>query len=1373
MATEHQPAAKGVKEPFVGPRPFGEKDEDIFFGRDQETSEMVSLIISHPVVLLYSQSGAGKTSLLNASLLPFLKRRKLEVLPIARVRGRGDQFAELQNEANIYVYNALDYLSSGRLSPAERAGMSLASFLPSKKTTSKREISPLRVVIFDQFEELFTTHPERFEDRLKFFEEVRDALELDPLLRVVFAMREDFIAELDPYTSILPEKLQTRYRLLRLNEHSARVAIERPVERANQTLPIQYLFEPEAADKVVDNLRTMYVKTSSGQQQVLGPFIEPVHLQVVCRTIWRKLNQARPPLEAVQGTEFRITKDAVEEVGDVHQALSEFYEESLQLAVEAANRDKPDKERKLTEGVLRAWFSRTLITPEGTRGTVFSGRHDKTVGGIPRAAVVELENQRLIRAELRSGEVWYELSHDRFIQPIRNSNEAWLRRQPAAQQKGQELEAKAAEWARLEKGRPYLLNRTELEEANRWMESPEGAGIGYSETLFAYIQASRAAHQQRRVRFLVAGSVALLLLLVAMTGLTGYALEQRSEARRALAIAEEQRSIAKAAEIEARRALVMAYEKSRVAESLAKQLEVKAEVAEAAQKTAEEQKEAAVAARSEAERQQREATVQRDRAREAALLAQRRGLEVAEALEESRKQEVIAHSREIAASAVSMVEADPELSVLLAIEANKIRPTEEAEAALRTSLPSLSNTLAVLRGDNEPLEDARFLTGNRQVITISSDETASVWTVNPYRNILKIDNIVAFSQNDQFLMVSTPGSSGFAKVLEAGSWQEVGRIDFKDKIVSAVVSSDGKVAAIGSGSNTFLYDVGGAQPVKVLAAGGDKLLAGSWPVAFSPDGKLLVTMGVYVNPGDKSTSSYLQLWDTRTGQRIAESNPGQEVGGRVSFSPDGRYLIVGAEDKTQVWDVEVKGITSPAHVLQGQRGEVTDIRFSPDGRRLVTASTNNTAWVWDTATWQSTTVLSGHTNAVSSVAFSPDGQYVVTASADNTARIWEVQTGRTVQTLRGHSGPVTRATFSSDGLSVVTASADGSARLWSREREAGLVVLKGHSAEVYTGSFNQDGSLAVTASADGTARIWDARTGDEIHTLSHPGNYIYCATFSPDGRSVATASMDNTVRIWEVSSGKVLRILHGHTGNVYWVSFSSDGSLLATASLDKTVIVWDFNTGQVVKRLTAQAPIKQAPMKHVAFSPDDKFIAAAVLDGTALVWELETGKLMLTLRAKGDRGMFSVGYSPDGRYIITSGFAGSTGLEGSAQVWDARSGKLESTLVGHKAGLLNATFSRDGRYIVTASRDKTARLWEVGTWKSLAELRGHTDMVESAELSRDNMYIITSSGDSTARIYSRTWFAPLDELLKAASERVTRTLSAEERARYLHETPPP
>ncbi|MGD9001492.1 MAG: hypothetical protein PVF04_02420 [Anaerolineae bacterium] len=385
--------------PYVGPRPFEWEDRDRFFGREREASELLSLIIAHRALLLYAPSGAGKTSLINARLKPLLQEEGFEVLPLARVRGL-PEYIEPSEISNLFVFNTLmnwEEYDADRWSVAQ---MSLPGYLEKlEHLVDEEDLALPRVAIFDQFEEIFSFYRERWEDREEFFRQVGDALEEDRLLRVVFSIREDYIAQLDPYTDLLPEKLRTRFRLERLRRPAALAAVTKPLGQTRRS------FAEDAAAELVDELMKVRVETAPGEMvEVMGQFIEPVQLQVVCQSLWQDL----PP----DTTE--ITRDHLQDFGDVDQALSRFYEQSIEWAVQ---------ESSAKEGHLRRWFERSLITPAGTRGTVYRGP-DET-GGIPNEAVDVLENLHLIRAERRAGSRWYELTHDRFIEPIQRSNEEW------------------------------------------------------------------------------------------------------------------------------------------------------------------------------------------------------------------------------------------------------------------------------------------------------------------------------------------------------------------------------------------------------------------------------------------------------------------------------------------------------------------------------------------------------------------------------------------------------------------------------------------------------------------------------------------------------------------------------------------------------------------------------------------------------------------------------------------------------------------------------------------------------------------------------------------------------------------------------------
>ena len=440
--------------PYVGPRPFERHHKDLFFGRGAEANELLSLIIAHRAVLVYAPSGAGKTSLLNAGLIPLLEGEEFQILPPARVRGLVPDGIAPSAIANIFAFNALLSWAEGEVDPVALAQATLASFLAQQEHPVHDLGLPVpRLAIFDQFEELFTSHAERWQDREDFFLQVTQALEGDPFLRVVFAMREDYLGQLGTYAGLLPERLQTRFRLARLGKAAAVEAVTQPLRTTGRR------FAAGVAEKLVDELLQTRVESSAGHTVVVtGEHIEPVQLQVVCRNLWDGL-----PLDTTV-----ITEDHLQTFGDVDQALIGFYERSIQQTVQ---------ETGVREGDLRSWFEQSLITPAGTRGTVYRGAQQ--TGRIANRAVDALENLHLIRGEWRAGARWYELTHDRFIQPIQGSNEHWLSQRREAEQARQWLEGKAAEWVTLGRGRGGLLDEVELLNAERWLGVLRSAGADY------------------------------------------------------------------------------------------------------------------------------------------------------------------------------------------------------------------------------------------------------------------------------------------------------------------------------------------------------------------------------------------------------------------------------------------------------------------------------------------------------------------------------------------------------------------------------------------------------------------------------------------------------------------------------------------------------------------------------------------------------------------------------------------------------------------------------------------------------------------------------------------------------------------------------
>jgi Novel STAND NTPase 1 len=375
--------------PFVGPRPFQRDEAARFFGRPREVRDVVSLIVAQRVLLLYAVSGAGKTSLLNAGVFPLLEDKEFDVLPVARVRAD-----DPPPDRNVFVHGVLSSL-----------GLEAGSNLGLADSLNERPRPPrtrLRVLVVDQFEELFTEHPGRWQERPSLFDALGAALERDSALRIVLAIREDFVAQLDPFASRLPGGLQTRFRLERLDHAAALAAIKGPLDGTSRW------FAPGVAETLVGDLLRFRIEAEGGEtEEVEGQFVEPVQLQVVCQSLWSEL----PP------DVHEITEEQVHAFGDVDEVLRRFYDD----AVAAAKRG-----RRLTERRIRRWVEKTLITPGGTRAPAFW--EPKETAGMPNEIVRILEEKRLIRAEPRARGRWYELTHDRLLGPIQSSNAAFTQR---------------------------------------------------------------------------------------------------------------------------------------------------------------------------------------------------------------------------------------------------------------------------------------------------------------------------------------------------------------------------------------------------------------------------------------------------------------------------------------------------------------------------------------------------------------------------------------------------------------------------------------------------------------------------------------------------------------------------------------------------------------------------------------------------------------------------------------------------------------------------------------------------------------------------------------------------------------------------------
>jgi YVTN family beta-propeller protein len=451
MALQYERNRKDLLEPYIGPRPFGlnKQDQERFFGRDGETEDIISLIYSHQLVLIYAPSGAGKTSIFNGQIIPELEKQGFEIFPITRVgisstiKTPDEYFENTKNEyankSNIYIFNAMQSILS-KYPPRQKINIqsnentTLSKFLEkyyAPKENTKQKITP-QLLIFDQFEELFNYYPENWQEQQKnLFEQITEALNTNHLLRIVIIIREDYIAQLDPFREILPEKLRPRYRLERLSENAAMLAIKKPLEKVVTASELNE-YTGIIHEIVGDLLKIRgqkFGKNTGKTEDIKGSFIEPIYLQVVCQRWWREGISQKKNLTKIQSNS--------QELSDVDKALEDFYEDAIHEAIA--------KQTDVSEEKIREFCETELITSNETRGIVYQG--EDSTEGIPNTLIEILNSKYLLRREIRAGGIWYELTHDRLIKPIKDSNKKWRYEREREREKDlAEVKAKIKRW---------------------------------------------------------------------------------------------------------------------------------------------------------------------------------------------------------------------------------------------------------------------------------------------------------------------------------------------------------------------------------------------------------------------------------------------------------------------------------------------------------------------------------------------------------------------------------------------------------------------------------------------------------------------------------------------------------------------------------------------------------------------------------------------------------------------------------------------------------------------------------------------------------------------------------------------------------------
>lgn len=374
-----------MKAPYVGPSPFSA--EQTLFGRDADIKQLQWRLISDRIIVLYSPSGAGKTSLLMAKngLLSTLTTR-FHVLPVQRITQADDTDP---------VASLLQRLEQGRFGSIRPNDTLLTYF---NRITLPESDPPKRLLlVLDQFEEVLTCNvtPER---QKVFFQQLKELLSNDErTIWLLISMREEYFSWLDDFRDDIPTRLNNTYRLNLLSVEQAVAAIKGPAEAMGVAFPVQD--GTDAAQVLVSEL----IKAPEGARP--NKTVEPVQLQVVCTDLWNTLSQ----------TERQVCEVRVADVTGYNpdNALLDYCTKTLNLAAQGPHRFR----------TLGDWIDRYLLTLSGRRSAVIFS--PQSTDGPSLQEIQKLEEHHLIRRQSREDGMWYELAHDRLAGPVRRSIEEW------------------------------------------------------------------------------------------------------------------------------------------------------------------------------------------------------------------------------------------------------------------------------------------------------------------------------------------------------------------------------------------------------------------------------------------------------------------------------------------------------------------------------------------------------------------------------------------------------------------------------------------------------------------------------------------------------------------------------------------------------------------------------------------------------------------------------------------------------------------------------------------------------------------------------------------------------------------------------------